>query len=560
MDPKQAIPKPPQPTLSDPVDPREAPACRRSLDDPAPRWGELVAGMLQGLYLVLLTLTLAPLGLLALRTARSVVRRDWPPFYGQLPELMANTALCGGVATLTGLILGGVGALLLVKTSIRSKGVWWVGLAILAAIPLYVTTTAWIDAFRLPTLSQSVGGEDTWPLVIAGAIMGWAYAPLAAFVIAYGLARVDADLEDAARLDGGGLAVLARISLPAASHAVLAAALLLLLLSTAEMTVTDALWAKTLVSQIFLAFQRDWSLGAAALAAAPQQACVLLLFGSLLLLTRRWFARPEQPAPGRPWARLGLPGQGVAALVLLAIVGGPLLAVLRLLVHGAWSGAGAGLMTTLRILWMSAPSIYLALGGAVLATLLSAPLAWWLGRPNRRGPWRWLVGALLLLLASTPAPLLGVVFAQFWNQHGLRGWMHDRFLSVMVLYAARTLPAATLILWAATLRLPRATWDLIRLDGVRLLPMARYVVLPFLVPAMGLSVLICYLIAFAEVGAVVILGPPGGQERLFAVFFATQIHFGTDDGQLARMSIVPVLGAGLPTLAALWLYRRRTPR
>ncbi len=466
-----------------------------------------------------------------------------------LLEAGGTSLLVGLVAAMVSLALGLPVAVLLTKTDLKWRRLWLTVLLILACTPLYVTTTGWVHCFTLVELTAGF----TRQVLATGAIMGIACAPVAAMCVGVGLLGVPQDVEETALMSCASWWVILRVSLPLSLWSVAGAGLLVGIIATGEITVADALWTRTYAEQLYQSFQLCWDARQAMLLALP---LMLFLLAGVALLAP--MLRGATAAPmNRLWrgsriVRLGHNRRYAAMLMLLVCVLClyPLLDLLRFAVT---SGRGMSMAWLCRNLEMMLTSSGLAAAGATMAVGLGLPMAWSI-RAGALGQYTRLAWVVVIFLLVLPAPLAGVAMILAWNHPGITGMLYDHPLIVALLYATRTTPLAVIVFWCVLQQVPAAHLDDVRLLGVSGFTLMRR----FVLPAAGRSLpgvwVLCYILSMAEVGGVVVLVPPG--VKLFAVHFATQIHFGVYP-DLARMAVIPLVMTIIPVMAWWWCGRRR---
>ncbi len=545
-------------------------------------WEDFVLGLGQGGYLLLAAAALLPPLLLLPRGIWALLQasgRDhaFSPL-ADWGDLAGNTLVVAGVGTFGALVLSVPLAILLTRLELPLRSVIWFALLALACLPLYATTTAWVDLFTQAWLIATPIRQ----ILAAGLIMGLAYAPLATLVVAAGVRAVPAELEEAARLEGPAWKVLLGVTLPQCAWSVLGAGLLVFVLACTEITVTDALWTRTYAEEIFVAFQRTWDVGHATVTAWPLAGLILL--GVLLL--RPFFARLLKLPLGRKSIenrRVLLPSPSLHVLAgLLLIIQG--LMYIYPLAHLLYKGvqpvyatntpqmqqnsrpvapesfgsdrsAELPAATIWQRLGLSGTSAILAGAGALLAVSVAAPLAWMMNRGGHA--LRWLLWGMTIYLLALPGPLTGMALIGFWNLPGGLSFIRDSAIMLPLYYCVRFLPVAILILYGAFSRLPGRYIDSARLDGAGQTSILFRVALPLSIRALVAAWLVAYVLALADVGGTVVVAPPG--LPLFAVRYATLIHFSTSYPELARMALMPVvfaltLGGALFALLLRWRH------
>ena len=256
---------------------------------------------------------------------------------------------------------------------------------------------------------------SAWFFGVPGLVMtlGLAFAPVVTGLTLVGLAGVDPDLEEAARMVAGPFRVVTRILLPLAWPAVAFSALVVFALALSEVGVPMFLRVRTYSAAVFS------RLGG--IRYAPGEAVVLVLpllaVAGVLLVLERW-------AIGRrSFASLGLRSGGEESFALgawrvpvgLGVWGVCILSVAPLVGLGlaaypsgfrsAWSWLGASVET----------GVSVAFGAATVITVLGLVLGHRLAR--RGAP---LADGAAMWAFVTPAAVLGVGLVETWNRPGLQ--------------------------------------------------------------------------------------------------------------------------------------------
>lgn len=471
-----------------------------------------------------------------------------------------RTIIIGLLSTAIAMLFALPASFIITKTehSVRTAG-WSVALA-LAGIPLYVTVSGITRMFSLAWLIDP--GSPARTLLAVGQIGGLGLAPLATIAASAAWSSVQRESEETGLLLTRPFRVWLKISLPLAAGGLIAAGILVCVLSACDMTVSDALTVRTWAEELYLAFNLELDPGKAAMSAAPLATISIAGLGILLWRGGRMAAKPVS-GTGRHICRYPLGRWRVVVVVLLAVAAGimawPLLDLLwaglsESAKSQAWKEAGRAAMVT-----MACSS-----AGAGMAIVLAFPLAWMAGRRRSRiFPIVVAIGALFLV--SLPTALFGYAIAAFWNQPWWNSpalaWaprlFYDTPLAVVSLYTMQTLPLAVLMLWAACKQIPASCLDAASTLSIRPFSFLITIVLPLTRNACLLTWAVCYLLSLRELGGLLLVAPPGWP--FLAVRYATQIHFGVyaDLAFLLAVSLPLVL---LPPLALLRRSFRQTSR
>jgi iron(III) transport system permease protein len=446
-------------------------------------------------------------------------------------------------------------------------------------IPLHVQAAAWNAGFGVSGwFTSSLPGTDRRVLLELwrGAVWVQAVAllPWVTLIVGAGLKLVEPELEEEALQVARPSRVIALVTLPRAAPAIGVAVLWVAMSAAGDMTVTDIYRIRTFAEELYLALAGWAEPGEAALAVAPLLTLVVWLL-LLVVPAVSSLAPAAGPIRFRREVRFNL-GRArwlwvilICALlaVTLAVPVGNLIYQAGMQVtmtpRGAqrsWSAAQAWQMV------VSSPGRYadefrwsgqIAACGACLATAVGAALAAW-----ARGS-VWGRGCTLYtaaLAAAVPGPLLAMGLIALVNhpEVPLLVFVYDRTIIPAVLaVTVKSLPVAALVLWAAMRRVPQDLLDAAALDGARCYARFWHVLLPEARPALAAAWLLSFAVGVGELGATVLLLPPG-VETLSRQILGL-VHSGVEDFVAGICLTVLALIATL-TLAGSWLAGRTFAR
>jgi iron(III) transport system permease protein len=439
----------------------------------------------------------------------------------------------------------------------------------------------WWNAPRASDPAYTSGGVvwTPWGQGIGTAV--WIHAaaglPWVTWLVGRGLRRVDRELEEDALTAVGPGRVLARVSLPRASAAILAAALWVALQTATEITVTDVMQVRTYAEEVYTQFvlSNEDSLARSVAVSLPMTVVIALL---VLATARRW-ERTLPPslthAGPPPTFHLGrwrwpagvlvagsaatLAGVPVGSLIWRAgLSGAPPAWSANVVWHflnaairssRLWSGEWGGVIGI---------SLFTAAGTGVLAATLALLTCW--SAPGTR-VFRAGVLVLVAVAWAMPGPVVGLGLKAAIDH--LLGWTGSGFAAdilwyrpspVPVLWAdvVRFFPCAVAILWPAVRTLPAELREAARVEGAG--PGREFVavVVPLTASAWLLAALAAGVLSLGEVSASKLVATAGGETWAHEVF--TQMHYGVTNDLAARCLLLLVLvAAGGGTIA--WLAR-----
>ena len=475
--------------------------------------------------------------------------------------LLWNTArVCAGTVVVS-LVLGVPLGLTLFRTDVPWRRLWLALAVVSPLVPMPVVAAAWLAAGGLqgwltPGLKVAFGwiGLDFSIYTIAGAawIMGTAYAPLVAIISGAAAGLVPRALEEDGLLDASKLKVALRVTLWHAAPGTVVAAVLVLALSAAEMTVTDTLVIRTFTEEVYTELHLSREPSRAVALSAPATLVMAIAIAGVLVWTRgRWrdlyaaqadagtrraTIRPRGLALGMVILVLGVhPGLPVASLAVKA--GG-----WRMLLESA-SVAGGELLTSLSV----------SAGAATLGTIAALPIAIVMRSSGR------FAGCVLLwagFALALPSPIVGIALIQAFNRGGLVGWLYNSEAMLVLAALVRFLPFAALACVPAVSSVSEELEAAAALDGAGPWERLVAIVAPLSIRGLLVAWLLVFVLAMGELGASVLVAPPGRTTLAIRVF--TLLHYGVDEA-LAGICLVLLMVTAAPVLAMLLLARAGSP-
>lgn len=539
--------------------------------------------MLAGLLVLLLFTNALPLWRL-LQRAMDGEALAWLWQSAAARRAMLNSLRVSAMVALLATVSGALLALLLERLELPGRR----GLRLLLLLPLIVPpqimAIAWIGwAGPAGLLSRAVRSavgspQAPWQLYSEGGIvllLSLFALPVAYLTVAAGLSRLPKSLEEAARLDGAGLATVAtRVVLPVLRPYLLAAAMLTFLAALGNFGIPALLgiparflMLPTLIYQRVTSFASGGFAQAATLALLLAAAAVLALLAQQRLNQRAHPLDTQLDRPHRyPVGRWRWPLSVSVWLVLGGLLTiGPFVAMLITSLTRAY-----GLPPTLANLDLRhyhfvltrldafpralLNSLLLAGAAAAIAALLAMAIGYLLAKWGRRGLW-------LQLLVDLPYALPGIVFALAlilsWLPSPIPGLrLYGTVWLLGLAYVGHYLAFALQPIGAAWRQLDPALEEAARIDGAGVLQSMRWVLLPVIAPTVVVAGLLVFLNAVSEISISALLAGSGSETLGWLIFGLEQ----AGDGQrAAALSVVMVAALSLLGLvvAALRAWSRR---
>lgn len=361
-------------------------------------------------------------------------------FRPRVGELLVNTVLLVVLVVPISIVLSVTLAWLTERSDLPGARLWaWLSVAPLA-IPAFVHSYAWI------TLVPGLHG--LWAGVLVSVI---AYFPFLYLPVAAALRRLDPALEDAAAALGlGPWRVFARVVLPQLRLAICGGSLLVGLHLLAEYGLYVFIRFDTFTTAIVDQFQSTFNGPAANMLAAVLVTCCFVLLGlEVLVRGEERYARVGSGA-ARQQQRTGLgratlPCLALPAVTALLALGVPFITIGRWLIAG-----GADVWRLDEIGLALGQTLFLALAGALLATVAAMPMAWISIRAP--GPLQRLLEGCNYIVGSLPGVVIALALVTITVRIALP--LYQTLFTILVAYALMFLPRALISLRASIAQAP----------------------------------------------------------------------------------------------------------
>jgi iron(III) transport system permease protein len=423
--------------------------------------------------------------------------------------LLWNTTALGIGTALLATAIGAPLGLALARVSLRGKGLLRVALAVPVLLPPYIVALAWTCLGGSRGLVASVIGHDllsewTYSLPAAIVVLSLVFYPLSMLATEVTLRRIDGRLEEAAVLVAPAGVVLRRITFPLAAPAILAAALVIFVLSVSEFGVPGLLRVRVYTTEVFTAFAALYDFTRAIVLALPLVLLSLIvavlavaLVGDRLVTGRRVSGAP--PVLLDAWRQ---PAEA-AAIGAVAIASGIPLAVLV--------GEALGAESLGAVFQGSGPAIVNSLLLATIGATAVVIVATWLGYARARAGARAgrVVDALFIVVFAVPSTIVGVGLIGLWNRPGVLGAVYGTDAMFILGYLARFVPVAALAIAAATRYVPKSHEEAASVSGAGWLRTMTKIVLPQIRLGLITAWVIAFVLAFGELGVSILIAPPG---------------------------------------------------
>lgn len=462
--------------------------------------------------------------------------------------LAASVGLAAAVAG-SGLLIG----ILFISALFRLPGKLRYGILLmllaLAGIPPYIHALTWSEAIHGAHLI--VPGLPATGWLVSFWVELMALLPLSAFLSWLAFASLDLRLVDAGRLVRSDIVVLWRIILPLAAPALGAAFGFVFLLCCTDYSVPSLFGADVYALDIFAQFSASNSASQAVLYAVP-----LLLVTFLVMVASRAGIRTLAQTPGWIPARSATLPEFPGWFRVLQAGSTVLVAVQILVLFSGLFLAFESPNVFFASILMAQEELAYSLLTAVLVILISLPLALAaaqeLKRPGFRGAAAWLI---VLVPLAVPAPLIGIGMITMGNLPFFSAFYPALIMPAMV-SVIKFSPFAAIILFVQMRFI-----DPLLFDAATVFAKSRFdawtrIHLPLFAPGLVVSAGILASLTLAELGATLIVSPPGHATITMRIY--NYLHYGSssDVAGLCLMVTVLTLGVSSGTILLLWRVSR----
>ena len=409
--------------------------------------------------------------------------------------LLWNTGVLGVSTAMLATALGAPLGIALARVTLPLKGLLRLALAMPVLLPPYIVALAWTYLIR---------SERAYSLSGAIVVLSLVFYPLSMLATEVALRRIDGRLEEAGLVHAPSLLVLRRISLPLAAPSILAAALIIFVLSVSEFGVPGLLRVRVYTTEVFTAFAALYDFGRAVMFAVPlllmslvAGSVAIALMGDPLVSSRRGVG--TGPAYLEGWERRAV---AMAIAVITIAVGIPVMVLVNEAlgvdsIAAAVSGSGPAIENSVRLSAVGATGV--------------VGIALWLGYARARAHRRigQFADILMVVAFAVPSTIVGVGLIGLWNRAGVFGSLYGTEAMLIIGYLARFIPVAVLMI-AATMRyVPVSHEEAAAVSGAGWFRTMSHVVIPQARLGLLMAWVIAFVLAFGELGVSILVSPAG---------------------------------------------------
>lgn len=441
------------------------------------------------------------------------------------------------ISTVTGTAL----AFLLTKTNLPLARLIKLISLLPLFLPPYILAVAWSDVFLYLELKDAL--NNVHGVVFIFTVV---YTPIAIFVISGSMANINRSVEEAGVFIGSYWFVFTRIVLPLIRPALLSSFSLIFVLSISEFTVPSYLSVSVLTTEIFTQFTAFYNYSA-----AISQSILLIVICLLLIYPERAFLTN---ASFMSFGKKGLQLKTVElrSPMFFLFISITYLAITDLLplVYLIFQSIGSGVINLTHAVNLLKTEILnsavIALEGALLLLFFGYAFA----KLSNNKKWK-CVDFILLSIFAIPSTVIGIALIRFFNTPTLN-FIYGSSLIVLIAWLARFVFVSQKILSASLRQIPDSYDEAARLMGVSGFVRFIKIQLPLVSEGVFNAFCICFLFCLCELGASIMVYPPGTSLLPVKVFTI----MANSSEQLVNSMIVVVLTATLLIILVLLLIKR----
>lgn len=409
--------------------------------------------------------------------------------------LLWSTGVLGIGTAMLATAVGAPLGVALARVTLPLKGMLRLVLAAPIMLPPYVVALAWTYLVR-----------SEWAHTLPGAILvlSLVFYPLSMLATEAALRRIDGRLEEAALVHASSQLVLRRITFPLAAPSVVAAALIIFVLTVSEFGVPGLLRVRVYTTEVFTAFAALYDFGRAMVLALPLllvcvciSAVAVVVEGDRLVSTRR--GSGSRPPLLEAWQRPAvIAAVGIVAIALVV----PLIVLVREAlradsVAAVVVGSGEAI----------ANSLVFATTGATAVVGLAVVLGYCRARARTRAGQ--FADVVMVVAFAVPSTIVGVGLIGMWNRPGFLGAFYGTDMMLILGYLARFVPVAALAIAASMRYVPVSHEEAAAVSGAGWIRTLTRIVIPQIRVGLLTAWVIAFVLAFGELGVSILVAPPG---------------------------------------------------
>lgn len=362
-------------------------------------------------------------------------------------------------------------------------------------------------------------------------ILSLAYHPIIIIATLAGLKSIPSSLEEAAMLSMPICRVVGKITIPLAARYIAAGAAIVFVLSIADYAVPDLLLVKTYPVELFAQFSARYNDAAAIAGSMPLLSITVIAIYSIKYFRIGRFSIDSGPGPR---STIGIDNNLFFTIFILIMIAAVMAPLIFLFLR---SGGFGNLLNTFSV---SASEIkntlFIAFSASGTAAAISLPAAYIASREKNV-----FIEFVVLALIAVPATVIGIIYIYVWNRPEF-DFIYNSIGIVIAAHVTRFLPFAFIVCYAGIKSLDPKLEEAYSLSTANIAARFYNIIIPLLKPALITAFSICFIFSIGEVGATLLVVPPGVETLPIRIY--SLLHYGADE-------IVASLCLGLVALSLI---------
>ncbi|QTA79394.1 ABC transporter transmembrane domain-containing protein, MetI-like [Desulfonema limicola] len=457
-------------------------------------------------------------------------------------SLAVNSIRLAAGTTFASLIIGLSVSMLLAKTDIRGSKVLLPLFILPILIPPHIHAIVWNQVSSsvnkiIPFDIHNLGG--------AVFVLTLAYYPFIVLLTISGLNSIDKSTEESSLLIHGKWKTLYRITSPLVFPHIFSGAVFVFIFSIIDFGVPDILRVNVWPIEIFIQFSAFYNEKAAIILSLPMAA----ITGMLVILQKFCMKnRTYIQVSGGIAKNIRYPlGKWHIPLFLFCVILILFSSIIPIFILGINAGHPSNYF---RALSSSASQIgftfLISIISSFFIVLTGFSISYIIERS--KGILAHVMESGTFILLAVPAITMGISLIKIWNRP-TADIIYSSFLIIILGHTARFLPFAVLPLCSSIKQLNPGMEEAASIAGSRWLKIMYRIVLPLSAPALLVSFFVVFILSFGEMGATLLLIPPGMETISIKIY--NLMHYGAHELVNALSLILIALIFGL---FGLFLY------
>ena len=419
--------------------------------------------------------------------------------------LLAKSILFAFLIALLSNFFGAILAFLLYKTNIKFRNIF----KLLVLIPLFISPYIWAVAWKdlLFILFNNSGLYSSY--IGAILVLTTIFTPLAMLIIGSALSNINSQLEDASFVITRFSNTVFKVIFPLIKPAFVSSFVLVFIFSISEFSVPVFFGVKLFTSEIFVQFSAFYNHSFAIFQSLFLVAiCVILLFIEKKHLSDAPFFSIANN--GNISKTYKIKNSFIALVFIFVWLFISIILPLLILSYQSFIGGISQFSEAYNYLLPTfLTSIILSFVSAVIIVVFSFSVNYVLLYKEKlyvSKTFDW----VLLIVFAIPSTVFAISLIQFYN-HVFLDFIYSSYGLVLIAYIGKFMFVSSKIISNALKQIPKSIDEIAQIIGVTFFSRIRKIILPIIAPSLFVAFIISFIFSFGELGATIMLYPPGAE-------------------------------------------------